>query len=77
MVTASGEMRGTIECHARATSTPAILERLAGLGPPVLACHSEGGLIVVTERCSANWRARSRGGTASLAAQPDAVSAYA
>jgi flavorubredoxin len=39
ILTASEGMRGMMDYYAHATSTTAILERLAGLGPSTLACQ--------------------------------------
>jgi len=39
VLTASEGMRGMMDYYAHATSTSAILERLAGLGPQMLACQ--------------------------------------
>jgi len=39
ILTASEGMRGMMDYYAHATSTSAILERLAGLGPSMLACQ--------------------------------------
>ncbi len=39
ILSASEGMRGMMDYYAHATSTSAILERLAGLGPSMLACQ--------------------------------------
>jgi hypothetical protein len=39
VLTASEGMRGMMDYYAHATSTAAILERLASLGPSMLACQ--------------------------------------